>query len=81
MHEIGCQLVSKWAQLGSSCEMDPIDSFTRLSLDTIALCAMDIGFDSVKNDVLHPFVSAINYFLAESGRRATRPTFFSRLHL
>lgn len=77
MHEIGCQLVSKWAQLGSSCEIDPTDSFTRLSLDTIALCAMDIRFDSFNNDALHPFVSAMNYFLAESGRRATRPTFVS----
>ena len=77
MHEIGCQLVSKWSQLGSCDEIDPTDSFTRVSLDTIALCAMDVRFESFKNDTLHPFVSAINYFLAESGRRATRPKFVS----
>ena len=77
MHEIGCQLVLKWAQLGPSHKIDPTDSFTRVSLDTIALCAMDLRFDSFEKDALHPFVGAITYFLAESGRRATRPKFVS----
>ena len=36
---------------------------------------MDARSDSFNSDALHPYVSAIIYFLAESGGRATRPKF------
>ena len=77
MHGIACQLVLKWARQGSSNRLNVLDDFTRVSLDTIALCAMNMRFDSFYSDALHPFVGAITYFLGESGRRATRPAFVS----
>lgn len=46
MHDIAGQLVMKWARHGSSYSIPVTDDFTRLTLDTIALCAMDYRFNS-----------------------------------
>lgn len=43
--------------------------FTRLTLDTIALCAMDYRFNSFYQDDLHPFVQAMSSSLAASSDR------------
>lgn len=77
MHEVACQLVSKWARLGPQDAIDPTDDFTRLTLDSIALCAMDIRFNSFYKDNLHPFVDAMKFFLLESGKRSARPSFLT----
>ena len=43
----------------------PVTSdFTRLTLDTIALCAMDFRFNSFYQEDLHPFVVAMTNMLA-----------------
>ncbi|KAL4914776.1 cytochrome P450 [Aspergillus aurantiobrunneus] len=80
MYDIASQLALKWARYGN----EPItvtDDFTRLTLDTIALCSMDFRFNSYYRDGVHPFVEAMGDFLTESGDRARRlpiPSFFYR---
>jgi cytochrome P450 / NADPH-cytochrome P450 reductase len=40
MFDITAQLVLKWERFGSEYRIDPTNDFTRLALDTIALCSM-----------------------------------------
>ena len=46
MHDICSQLVMKWARYGPGHQINVTDDFTRLTLDTIALCTMDYRFNS-----------------------------------
>jgi cytochrome P450 / NADPH-cytochrome P450 reductase len=73
MHDIASQLVMKWARYGSSYPIAVVDDFTRMTLDTIALCAMNFRFNSFYHDEMHPFVRAMGDFLKESGNRSRRP--------
>ena len=57
--------------------IDPTVDFTKLALDTIALCGMGTRFNSFFKEEMHPFVPAMGYFLHESGERALRPQFVS----
>lgn len=72
MHDIASQLVMKWARHGSDHTIQVVDDFTRLTLDTIALCAMDYRFNSYYSADMHPFVDAMADFLKVSGDRARR---------
>ena len=74
MHEILTQLVLKWARYGPEHRIDASDDFTRLTLDSITLCAMDTRFNSFYTEDLHPFVKAMQEVLLEAGRRASRPS-------
>jgi cytochrome P450 / NADPH-cytochrome P450 reductase len=74
MHELSCQLVSKWARHGPKNKIAVTDNFTRFTLGSIALYCMDTRFNSFYRGV-HPFVSSMTQFLAESGARAQRPGF------
>ena len=67
MHDIANQLVLKWARRGPENRILATDDFTRLTLDTIALCAMDFRFNSFYQDDLHPFVIAMNHTLGAGG--------------
>ncbi|KAI9815970.1 MAG: hypothetical protein M1827_001962 [Pycnora praestabilis] len=81
MHDVASQLVAKWARYGPDFKIDVTDDFTRLTLDSIALCAMDTRFNSYYKDDLHPFVHAMVGFLAEAGKRSNQPalqTYFQR---
>jgi len=49
------------------------NDFTRLTLDSIALCAMGVRFNSFYKDGMHPFVDAMTDVLLEAGPRARRP--------
>nr|RBQ92267.1 hypothetical protein FVER53263_11770 [Fusarium verticillioides] len=51
--------------------------FTKLTLDSIALCAMGERFNSFYHDDNHPFVGAMNNMLVESFARSRRPAFAS----
>jgi len=77
MHEVTCQMISKWARLGPTHRIDPADQFTRLTLDSIAICALDTRFNSFDKEELHPFIDAMAFFLRESGLRAGRPQFLT----
>ncbi|KAF2196115.1 NADPH-cytochrome P450 reductase-like protein [Delitschia confertaspora ATCC 74209] len=81
MHDIASQLVLKWARHGPDHQIQVTDDFTRLTLDTIALCAMDYRFNSYYREDMHPFIEAMGDFLKVSGDRARRPpiaSFFYR---
>ncbi|KAK2037420.1 bifunctional P-450:NADPH-P450 reductase [Colletotrichum somersetense] len=81
MYDIASQLALKWARYGKAAPITTTEDFTRLTLDTIALCTMDFRFNSYYKDMMHPFVEAMNGFLTETGNRASRlplPSFFYR---
>ena len=79
MHDIASQLVVKWARFGSKEKINVTDDFTRLTLDSIALCAMDTRFNSFYHDEMHPLVHAMVGLLVESQARAQRPAFANYL--
>ncbi|OTA99870.1 hypothetical protein M426DRAFT_67006 [Hypoxylon sp. CI-4A] len=80
MHEIATQLAMKWARYGPSNPIEVSDDFTRLALDTLALCSMGYRFNSYYTSEMHPFIEAMGDFLTESGNRPNRtmPTWFYR---
>nr|7P6L_A Chain A, Bifunctional cytochrome P450/NADPH--P450 reductase [Thermothelomyces thermophilus ATCC 42464]7P6L_B Chain B, Bifunctional cytochrome P450/NADPH--P450 reductase [Thermothelomyces thermophilus ATCC 42464]7P6L_C Chain C, Bifunctional cytochrome P450/NADPH--P450 reductase [Thermothelomyces thermophilus ATCC 42464]7P6L_D Chain D, Bifunctional cytochrome P450/NADPH--P450 reductase [Thermothelomyces thermophilus ATCC 42464] len=80
MHEIASQLALKWARHGPDTPIFVTDDFTRLTLDTLALCTMNFRFNSYYHDELHPFINAMGNFLTESGARAMRPAITSIFH-
>ncbi len=59
MGDIAMQLVEKWARLNPDEEIDVAADMTRLTLDTIGLCAFDYRFNSFYSDRPHPFVAAM----------------------
>ncbi|KAF2650408.1 fatty acid hydroxylase [Lophiostoma macrostomum CBS 122681] len=74
MHEIASQMVLKWARQEEGAKITATEDFTRLTLDTLALCTMDTRFNSFYSETSHAFVTAMNSFLLESGNRAVRPS-------
>lgn len=72
MYDIASQLVSKWARMGPDVAINVTDDYTRLTLDSIALCAMDKRFNSFYSTEMHPFIHAMVDFLLEGGRRTRR---------
>jgi len=79
MHELAAQLTLKWARHGPDTPIMVTDDFTRLALDTIALCSMDFRFNSFYHDALHPFIDAMANFLVESNTRSEQPGFVTLL--
>ncbi|KAF2152878.1 putative P450 monooxygenase [Myriangium duriaei CBS 260.36] len=73
MHDICSQMILRWSRNGSSHKIVVSEDFTKLTLDSIALCAMDTRFNSFYHEQLHPFVQAMVDFLLESGYRTRRP--------
>lgn len=59
MFDIATQLVLLWARRGTDYKIPVAGDFTRLTLDTIALCAMDYRFNSFYQEETHPFVKAM----------------------
>lgn len=79
MYDIATQLVMKWARAGPTVPIQVTDDFTRLTLDTIALCAMGTRFNSFYHDEMHPFVEAMVGLLLGSGHRSLRPALLNSL--
>ncbi|KAL7949857.1 cytochrome P450 [Trichoderma barbatum] len=75
MHDISSQLALKIARHGPHKPIAVSDEFTKLALDTIALCSMDYRFNSYYKDTMHPFIQAMGDFLGECSRRNRRPGF------
>lgn len=80
MHDIATQIALKFARYGPSTPIPASDDFTRLALDTLALCSMGFRFNSFYTKELHPMIEAMGGFLTESGKRPSKvlPTFFYR---
>lgn len=81
MYDIASQLVLKWARLGPDHKIPVTDDFTRLTLDTIALCAMDYRFNSFYQDEMHPFVQAMIGVLSEGASRLKTPKMVQKFML
>ncbi|KAF7554690.1 hypothetical protein G7Z17_g2691 [Cylindrodendrum hubeiense] len=79
MHDLATQLVTKWARMGPKETINVTSDFTRLTLDTIALCSMGTRFNSFYREDMHPFVDSMIGLLEESGRRAPRPNWANYL--
>lgn len=75
MKDIAMQLVLKWGRQGPEKPILATDDFTRLTLDTIALCAMGYRFNSFYSEDMHPFVDAMLGVLSERGIRSSQPAF------
>ncbi|KAM0262618.1 hypothetical protein ACHAQJ_001663 [Trichoderma viride] len=72
MNEIISQLALKWARYGPSTSISVGEDFTRLTLDTVALCSMGFRFNSYYRDEMHPFVKAMYAVLKGAGERNMR---------
>ena len=81
MIDIVSQLVLKWDRLGPTLIHDATDNFTRLSFDTIALCAFDYRCNSFYGDTPHPFVSSMTEMLEEANRRFNRAGLENKLRV
>src|SRR6478609_5213734 len=79
MHDMITQMILKWARFGEESPIDISSDFTRLTLDTIALCAMGMRFNSFYKESLHPVVKAMNDTFAGSQQRSIRPAWLSSL--
>ncbi len=79
MEDIAEQMLQRWERFGPDAVIDVADNMTRLTLDTIALCAFDYRFNSFYQNEMHPFVAAMVGALAEAGTRARRPDLANRL--
>ncbi|KAL2855204.1 cytochrome P450 [Aspergillus pseudodeflectus] len=73
MHDIASQLALKWARYGPDSPIMVTDDFTRLTLDTLALCSMGYRFNSYYSPAMHPFIEAMGDFLTEAGEKPRRP--------
>ncbi|MEM9775704.1 MAG: cytochrome P450, partial [Chloroflexota bacterium] len=73
MLDIAEQMMVRWERFGSDQLIDAPDQFTRLTLDTIALCGFDYRFNSFYQNDMHPFVDSMFGVLKEAGSRANRP--------
>lgn len=78
MRDVASQLVQKWARTED--KINVTDDYTRLTLDTIALCAMGKRLNSFYSENLHPFVLALVSFMVESSQRETETSFERWLH-
>ncbi|KAI1828709.1 cytochrome P450 [Xylaria intraflava] len=77
MLDITSQMALKWARHGPESEIDVSADFTRLTLDTIALTAMDTRFNSFYHDGFHPFVERFGDMFSEIQRRSNRPAWYT----
>ena len=79
MVDIADQMLVRWERFGSSAVVDVSKDMTRLTLDTIALCAFGYRFNSFYGDELHPFVGAMVESLREADNRSVRPDVLNAL--
>ncbi|PYH37028.1 bifunctional cytochrome P450/NADPH--P450 reductase [Aspergillus neoniger CBS 115656] len=74
MSDVAQQLCLKWARQGGSTSINITEHFTRLTLDTIALCTMGFRLNSFyNNETMHPFVQSMLYVLKEADVQANLP--------
>ncbi|KAK7438635.1 hypothetical protein VKT23_017968 [Stygiomarasmius scandens] len=74
MRDICDQLLLKWERFGPENVIDPSDDYTRVALDTIALCSMSYRLNSFYTKDQPKFAEAMTDFLKECFLRASRPS-------
>ncbi|MER7765023.1 cytochrome P450 [Streptomyces sp. NPDC097619] len=72
MLDIAEQMLTRWERFGPGARIDVADDMTRLTLDTIALCAFGVRLNSFYSEEMHPFVGAMVRALTEAGARSER---------
>ncbi|KAI0478286.1 cytochrome P450 [Xylaria cf. heliscus] len=77
MLDIVSQLVMKWARFGPQYRVNAVQDFTRLTIDTIALCGMDTRLNSFYMEDVPPYLKAMAELLSETQRRTYRPWWLS----
>ena len=77
MYDIASQMVIKWARQGPNQTIDASADFTRLTLDALALCAMDMRFNSFYHDKMHPFMDSLVEIMLDANV-APRRTFIEK---
>lgn len=75
MSDICEQLIAKWERFGPHATIDVTNDFTRLTLDTLALCTMSTRFNSFYSSEPPPFVEAMARSLTQSGANVRRLKF------
>jgi len=65
------QLTTQWHRFGDQ-RIDIVDDFTRLTLDTIALCTFSHRFNSFYSESAPPFVQAMSRSLKAAGLKTRR---------
>ncbi|TAN12824.1 MAG: cytochrome P450 [Burkholderiaceae bacterium] len=81
MLDIADQMLLRWERFGPDHVIEVTEDMTRLTLDTIALCAFDYRFNSFYQEGMHPFVGAMVDALAEAGARERRLPIANKLML
>ncbi|KAL8703232.1 MAG: hypothetical protein Q9201_003590 [Fulgogasparrea decipioides] len=66
-------MVLKWDRYGPDNEIECIEDMSRLTFDTIGLCAFGYRFNEFYTKEPHPFMKQLKESIVESGRRANRP--------
>ncbi|THU98682.1 cytochrome P450 [Dendrothele bispora CBS 962.96] len=74
MRDLCDQLLLKWERFGPENIIDPADDYTRVALDTIALCSMSYRLNSFYTNDQPKFAEAMTDFLKECFLRASRPS-------
>ena len=72
MLDITAQMLLRWDHLRPDETIDVTDSFTRLSLDIIALTMFSYRLNSFYSKEQHPFVVALMSIMWEASRRSKR---------
>jgi cytochrome P450/NADPH-cytochrome P450 reductase len=81
MLDIAEQMLLRWERFGPDNVIEVTEDMTRMTLDTIALCAFDYRFNSFYQREMHPFIGAMVDALAEAGARTRRPGLASKMLL
>ncbi|AWB44626.1 NADPH--cytochrome reductase [Paenibacillus sp. CAA11] len=72
MVDIALQLVQKWARLNSDDVINVPEDMTRLTLDTIGLCAFNYRFNSFYREQANPFIQSMVRALDEAMHQGSR---------
>ncbi|WP_082096646.1 bifunctional cytochrome P450/NADPH--P450 reductase [Paenibacillus wulumuqiensis] len=81
MVDIAVQLVQKWSRLNRDELVEVSDDMTRLTLDTIGLCAFNYRFNSFYSKEAHPFVESMVEALDEAMNQGHRLEIQNKLAL
>jgi len=79
MYDVAEQLCIKLERLGPDEPINIPHNMTRLTLDTIALCAFDYRFNSFYTNEMHPFVEAMLFILHEANQHMRRLPIMNQL--
>ncbi|KAK7056328.1 hypothetical protein VNI00_002881 [Paramarasmius palmivorus] len=79
MRDLCSQLLLKWERFGPDNIIDPVDDFTRVTLDTLAYCCMSYRLNSFYTEHTPAFSTAMADFLGATFVRTSRPALIQAL--